>query len=53
MVASLTLGASSIIAPQTLLDFSAGIGVTDDGTDYTIGFSIPIRYDLRGLPAIF
>ncbi len=43
---SLNLGASVLLGTQTLLDVSGGIGVTDDASDYSIGVSLPIRFDL-------
>ncbi len=43
---SLILGASSVLAPQILLDFTAGIGLTEDAPDYSIHVSVPIRFSL-------
>lgn len=47
--AMLMIGASSVIAPRTLLDVAAGIGVGDDGSEYIVELSLPIRFDLREL----
>jgi hypothetical protein len=43
---SLIVGASVIVTPRILLDISVGIGLTDDAPDYSIGVSLPIRFDL-------
>ena len=47
--AVLVLGASSVLGRRTLLDFTAGVGLTDDAPDYFVNVSLPIRYDLPGL----
>jgi hypothetical protein len=44
--ASVFIGASAIVAPRTLLDIQAGIGLTDDAPDYSVTISVPIRFDL-------
>lgn len=51
--ASFVVGVSSVVAPRTLLDVAAGIGVTDDGADYTLTVSLPIRFNLGGFLAGF
>ena len=38
------IGFSSSITRQTLLAFSAGIGLTDDAPDYSFNVSMPIRF---------
>ena len=43
---SLDVGASVLLSARTLLDVSGSIGVTDDASDYSIGVSLPIRFDL-------
>ena len=42
----LTLGATSLIGKNTLLSFSAGIGLTRNTPDYVINVALPIRFDL-------
>jgi hypothetical protein len=42
--AILLFGASSVLGRHTLLAVSAGIGLTDDAPDYTLSFSLPIRF---------
>ncbi|WP_420347708.1 transporter [Pelagibius sp.] len=44
--AILSLGISSILARGTLLNFSAGAGLTDDSPDYTVFLSLPVRLTL-------
>jgi hypothetical protein len=46
VVGTLTLGASSILGRGILLDLAADIGLTDDGADYALRASLPIRFDL-------
>jgi Putative MetA-pathway of phenol degradation len=41
----LSLGASSILGRNVLLDGSVGIGLTDDSPDYTVSISLPIRFN--------
>ena len=45
----LSAGASTIIAPDTLLTGSFGFGVTDDAPDFTFVLSLPIRFNASGL----
>lgn len=47
VVATLNLGASSVLGRGVLLDAAAEIGLTDDAPDYTARLSLPIRFDLR------
>lgn len=42
----LTVGASSILGRNLLLDVAAGIGLTDDAPDYAVRISLPIRFDM-------
>ncbi|NIA72355.1 hypothetical protein HBA54_27580 [Pelagibius litoralis] len=44
--ATLSFGVSSILARGTLLNFTAGAGLTDDSPDYTVFLSLPIRMTL-------
>lgn len=48
LASSFTFGASMIIGPRTLLQLSGGIGLTNDAPDYSIGVSVPIRFDGYG-----
>lgn len=47
MVATLNVGASSVLGRGLLLDASAEVGLTDDAPDYSARISLPIRFDLR------
>jgi len=38
------VGGSTLLAPGTLLNLSAGIGLTDDSDDFSITLSLPIRF---------
>lgn len=40
---TLVIGGSTLLAPGTLLNLSAGIGLTDDADDLSISLSLPIR----------
>lgn len=42
-IGSLVIGGSTLIAPGTLLNLSAGIGLTDDADDFSLSLSLPIR----------
>ncbi len=42
----LQVGLSSVLGPGVLFDISAGVGLTDDSPDYTLGISIPIRFNV-------
>jgi hypothetical protein len=46
VVGILTLGASSIIGRGKLLDLTAGIGLTDEAPDYSVGISLSVRFDV-------
>ncbi|CAL1241185.1 hypothetical protein [Candidatus Methylocalor cossyra] len=41
----LLIGASSLIAKNTLVSITGGIGLTKDSPDYVITLSIPVRFD--------
>lgn len=43
-LASLIFGTSTLLAPGTLLNVSAGIGLTEDSDDFTLSVSLPIRF---------
>lgn len=45
--ATLTIGASSLVARGVLLDVSLGIGLTTDAEDYSLRIALPIRLDKR------
>lgn len=49
---TLNFGASSIIGRAKFLDFTAGIGLTKDSPDYTVGISFAMRFDLPFLPEL-
>ncbi|MGZ8242102.1 transporter [Methylomagnum sp.] len=49
---TLNFGASSILGKGLFLDFTAGIGLTSDSPDYTVGVSLAKRFDLPFLPAL-
>ena len=42
-VGSLIIGGSTLLAPGTLLNLSAGIGLTEDAEDLSVTLSVPIR----------
>jgi hypothetical protein len=42
--ATFTTGASSILSARVLLDLTAGIGLTDETSDYFVNVSLPIRF---------
>jgi hypothetical protein len=44
LASSLTLGTSVILGPRALLRLTAGIGLTDDASDYSFGMSLPVRF---------
>jgi hypothetical protein len=46
VMATLSLGASSILGRGVLLDVEAGVGLTDDSPDYSVTVSLPVRFDL-------
>ncbi|MCG8694221.1 MAG: hypothetical protein MI806_23685 [Minwuiales bacterium] len=45
-VGSLTIGASSVLGRGVLLDLAGVVGLTDDGPEYAVIVSLPIRFDL-------
>lgn len=44
--ATISFGVSSILARGTLLNFTAGAGLTDDSPDYSVFLSLPVRLTL-------
>jgi hypothetical protein len=46
VIGTLTLGASSILGPGIMLDIAGDVGLTDNGVDYALRASLPIRFDL-------
>lgn len=44
VLGTFTAGGSILLAPGTLLNLSAGIGLTDDADDFSITLSLPIRF---------
>ncbi len=44
-IGTLVLGGSTLLAPGVLLNTSLGIGVTDDADDFSLTFSLPIRFN--------
>jgi len=45
-IASLNIGISSVVSPNTFLSLSAGAGLTDDSPNYAINLSLSTRFDL-------
>ena len=45
----LTFGASAILGRNVLLAGAVGVGLTDDSPDYSVSFSLPIRFSTPGL----
>jgi len=45
-LATLEIGASSIIGRGLLLDIAVGAGLTEDAADYSVAISLPFRFDL-------
>jgi hypothetical protein len=43
-IGTFVVGGSTLLAPNTLLNLSAGIGLTDDADDFSITLSLPIRF---------
>lgn len=43
-LAVLDLGYSFLLSPRTLLSVNAGIGLTENSPDYTLGVSLPVRF---------
>jgi Putative MetA-pathway of phenol degradation len=46
VIGTLSIGAATILGPNTLLSITGEIGLTDDAPDYAIGASVPIRFNL-------
>lgn len=46
VLGTLTLGASSILGSGIMLDIAGDVGLTDNGVDYALRASLPIRFDL-------
>ena len=44
---TLVLGGTTLLAPGTLLNLSAGVGLTDDADDFSVSVSLPVRLDGR------
>lgn len=44
-LATFVVGGSTLLARGTLLNLSAGIGLTDDADDFSIAVSLPVRFD--------
>jgi len=45
IIGTFVVGGSTLLAPGTLMNLSAGIGLTDDADDFSISLSLPIRFD--------
>jgi hypothetical protein len=43
-IGSFVIGGSTLLAPGVLLNTSLGIGLTDDADDFSLMFSLPIRF---------
>lgn len=43
VAACFIIGGSTLLLPGTLLNVSAGIGLTDDSDDFSFSMSIPVR----------
>jgi Putative MetA-pathway of phenol degradation len=46
VIGTLSLGAATILGPNTLLSITGEVGLTDEAPDYAIGASVPIRFNL-------
>jgi hypothetical protein len=44
VASTMQLGADYVLGPKVLLDVSLGIGITSDAPDYTLLFSVPVRF---------
>ena len=44
-IGTFTIGASSVLDRGVLLDVAGSIGLTNDGPDYSVFISLPIRFD--------
>lgn len=49
VISTFNLGASTIIGRGKLLNFTAGIGLTDAAPDYSVGVTFTMRFDIPGL----
>ncbi|MEL6769321.1 MAG: hypothetical protein AAFP17_19245, partial [Pseudomonadota bacterium] len=45
--ATASFGISSVLDKDVLLNFSVGVGLTEDAPDFSINLSLPVRLDLR------
>lgn len=45
-VGSFTIGASSVLGRGVLLDLAGVVGLTDDGPEYAVILSLPVRFDV-------
>jgi hypothetical protein len=45
-IATLSIGAASILGPGVLLNGAVDIGLTDDAPDYAVRASLPVQFDL-------
>jgi hypothetical protein len=45
-IGTFVVGGSTLLARGTLLNLSAGIGLTDDADDFSLSLSLPIRFPL-------
>jgi hypothetical protein len=46
VIATLNFGASSILGRGKFLDLTAGVGLTEEAADYSVGISVAIRFDV-------
>lgn len=51
-ISVMNFGASTILGKGMFLDFTAGVGLTQDAPDYTVGTSLATRFDLPFLPRL-
>ena len=51
-ISTLNLGASTILGRGLFLDFTAGVGLTSESPDYTVGTSLAYRFDLPFMPGM-
>ncbi len=51
-ISVMNFGASTILGKGMFLDFTAGVGLTRDAPDYTVGTSLATRFDLPFLPRL-
>lgn len=50
VIANLSFGASSIVGHGKFLDFTASTGLTDQASEYSVGVTLVVRFDVPGLP---